>query len=86
MGCILREWPSAPTHGLTSGGNEVFSGMADVATGLRRVPARGVAQPGLSVNEWTLTLPAGTYYWSVQAIDTGLTGGVWATEQTLTVP
>ncbi len=41
---------------------------------------------GLSVNEWTLTLPGGTYYWSVQAIDTGFMGGAWATEQTVTVP
>jgi len=54
--------------------------------GWRRLPARGVAQPGASVNEWTLNLPAGTYYWSVQAVDTALAGGAWAAEETLTVP
>ena len=71
--------------GTASGGNQVFSGMAD-ATGLRRLPARGVAQPGLSTSEWTLRLPAGTYYWSVQAVDTAFAGGAWASEQTVTVP
>jgi hypothetical protein len=71
--------------GTTPGGNEVASGMAD-ATGLRRLPARGAIQPGMSTSEWTLTLPAGTYYWSVQAIDTGLMGGEWAAEETVTVP
>ncbi len=72
--------------GTTSGGNEVFSGMADVTTGWRRVTARGAAQPGLSVNEWTLTLPADTYYWSVQAVDTAFAGSAWPTEKTTTVP
>jgi len=72
--------------GTTSGGNEVFSGMADSATGLRRIPARGAIQPGASVNEWTLTLPADTFYWSVQAVDTGFMGGAWATEEMTTVP
>jgi hypothetical protein len=74
--------------GTSAGGDEVFSGMADVTTGLRRLPAIGPVQPGLSVDEWTLTLPAGTYslYWSVQAVDTGLMGGAWATEETLDVP
>ena len=61
-------------------------GGAEAPLASARLRARGVAQPGLSVNEWTLTLPAGTYYWSVQAIDTGLAGGAWATEQSETVP
>ncbi|MHC4502685.1 MAG: FG-GAP repeat domain-containing protein [Planctomycetota bacterium] len=71
--------------GTTSGGNEVLSGMAR-ADGRRKLPARGVVQPGLSVNEWTLTLPAGTYYWSVQAIDTAFAASAWPAEQTMTVP
>ena len=53
---------------------------------LKQMANCGIAQPGLSVNEWTLTLPAGTYYWSVQAIDTGFEGSAWATEQTVKVP
>ena len=72
--------------GTTAGGDEVFSSLADVATGWRRIPARGIVQPGDSLNEWTLHLPAGTYHWSVQAIDTAFAGGAWAGEQTVTVP
>jgi hypothetical protein len=71
--------------GTTSGGNQIFSGMAQM-DGRRKLPARGVVQPGLSVHEWTLNLPAGTYYWSVQAVDTALAGGAWAAEETVTVP
>ncbi len=71
--------------GTTPGGDEIFSGMASAA-GLRRIPARGIVQPGASTNEWTLTLPADTYYWSVQAIDTSYTGSSWAPEETVTVP
>jgi hypothetical protein len=71
--------------GTTSGGNQVFSGMAQ-ADGRRKLPARGVAQPGLSVTEWTLTLPADTYYWSVQAVDTAFAGSAWPAEETTTVP
>jgi len=72
--------------GSTSGGDEIFSGHADATTGKRRIPARGVVQPGASWNEWTLTLAAGTHYWSVQAIDTAFDGGAWAVEETVTVP
>jgi hypothetical protein len=47
------------------------------------MPTMGNVQHNLS---WTLTLPAGTYYWSVQAIDTGFMGGPWAEEKQVTVP
>ena len=33
----------------------------------RRIPALGNAQENLS---WTIALPPGTYFWSVQAVDT----------------
>ncbi len=56
------------------------------ADGWRKLPARGVAQPGASTNEWTLTLPAGTYYWSVQAVDSAFAGSPWALEETVGVP
>jgi uncharacterized membrane protein YeaQ/YmgE (transglycosylase-associated protein family) len=72
--------------GTTPGGNEIFSGQADSATGKRRIPARGIIQPGASWNEWTLTLPAGTYYWSVQAVDAAFEGGAWTAEETVAVP
>ena len=36
---------------------------------------------------WTLKgLASGTYYWSVQAVDTAFCGGPWAPEQQVTVP
>ena len=68
--------------GTTSGGDEVFSGMAD-GSGWRRIPALGNAQENLS---WTLALPAGTYFWSVQATDTAFAGSPWAPEETVVVP
>jgi len=35
---------------------------------------------------WNLTLPAsGTYYWSVQAVDTALAGGAWGVESSFSV-
>ncbi len=59
-------------------------GMADPATGYRRIPALGNAQKRLF---WILKgLPSGTYYWSVQAIDTAFCGSAWAPEETLIIP
>jgi hypothetical protein len=72
--------------GTTSGGGDVLAGMADAATGLRRIPACGIAQPGASVCEWSLHLPIGTYFWSVQAIDTAFSGSPWSAEDTFVVP
>ncbi|MDI7276155.1 MAG: FG-GAP-like repeat-containing protein, partial [Anaerolineae bacterium] len=63
--------------GRTPGGVDVLSPMADVASGRRRLPRLGNANHGLTA---TLTLPAGTYYWSVQAIDTAFVGGPFAAE------
>jgi len=60
--------------------------MANATTGFRRIPARGIVQAGASTSEWTLNVPAGTYYWSVQAIDTAFAGGAWAVDETVTVP
>jgi PKD repeat protein len=53
------------------------------ATGFRRVSTAG--------NAWTDTtllmknLPAGTYFWSVQAVDQGLKGGLWSAFDSLNV-
>jgi regulation of enolase protein 1 (concanavalin A-like superfamily) len=83
--------PETPSPGLSynlrvgtsPGAFDVVSPMADTVTGLRRVAARGTIQ-GTS---WTLKgVPPGAYYWSVQAIDTALAGGAWATEQMVGIP
>ncbi|MHC5054352.1 MAG: FG-GAP-like repeat-containing protein [Planctomycetota bacterium] len=71
--------------GTSSGANDVRPGTAD-ASGRRLVFARGQIQPGLSMNSHTLHLPAGTYYWSVQAVDTCFAGGPWSAEGTVNVP
>ena len=69
---------------------EVMPGMADPVTGRRLIPAMGNVQHAGPVTApkrtWTLHLPAGTYYWSVQAIDTAFAGGAWAPEQSVTAP
>ena len=70
--------------GSTPGGCDVYSGMADGTTGLRRLPAIGNAQRKLT---WTLanviSMPA--YYCSVQAIDTAFEGSAWSVESAITV-
>ncbi|HOC57030.1 MAG TPA: immunoglobulin domain-containing protein [Verrucomicrobiota bacterium] len=56
---------------------------ADLATGWRRLPALGNAGERLF---YTITnLSAGTYYWSVQAIDHAFAGSVFAAEQSFTI-
>lgn len=69
--------------GTTPGGFDVVSPQADPLTGRRRLPAMGNARPtnrGLLIN-----LPAGTYYWSAQAIDTTFAGSPFAPEATFTI-
>jgi PKD repeat protein len=67
--------------GTTPGGVDIVSPMSDVVTGYRRIPKMGNCQMNLG---WRLdTLPEGTYYWSVQAIDQSFMGGAWAEEQVL---
>jgi hypothetical protein len=59
----------------------VIGGATD---GERLVPAMGNVQHNTS---WTVkSLAAGTYYWSVQAVDTAFAGSTWAAEETVTVP
>ncbi|MCC6650413.1 MAG: VCBS repeat-containing protein, partial [Candidatus Eisenbacteria bacterium] len=55
----------------------VFAPAASLGSGFRRVAARGNAQQRRS---WTLTLPTGTYYWSVQALDGSMKGSVFSGE------
>ncbi|MBN2129687.1 MAG: VCBS repeat-containing protein [Sedimentisphaerales bacterium] len=69
--------------GTTPGGQDVFCGMANLSSGWRRIPATGNAQKRLS---WTLKDLCGTFYWSVQAVDTAFAGSAWAAETSIVVP
>jgi predicted nucleotidyltransferase len=66
--------------GTTPGGNQISSVMAS-SSGFRRVARQGNAQQ----SGWKLHLPAGNYYWSVQAIDAAFAGSPFAAEKTFTV-
>jgi len=72
--------------GTSPGGVDVVSPMSDPITGFRRLPAPGNC--GLRLNCKVTRLVAGTYYWSVQAIDHAFMGSAFASEQsfTLTAP
>jgi predicted nucleotidyltransferase len=59
------------------------SPMASLPDGYRRIVQNGKIQK----NTWPIkNLPAGTYYWSVQAIDNSFAGSAFASEGTFTVP
>jgi hypothetical protein len=58
--------------GTTPGGSQIMSPMAGSADGRRRLPQLGNAQHGSPW--WIRNLPAGIYYWSVQAIDGAYVG------------
>jgi hypothetical protein len=68
--------------GRTPGGIEIKSPQSDLATGFRRVPQAVDA----FTNQWPINgLAPGTYYWSVQAVDTAFAGSPFSTESTFTV-
>lgn len=65
--------------GTTPGGSEIMSAMSDPITGKLLTPTMGNVQLNHS---WFLNgLEAGTYYWSVQAIDGAFAGSTFANEQ-----
>ncbi len=65
----------------------VIDGMADPATGWRRIPALGPVRPDVSSCSWTLKdLAPGDYEFRVQAIDSGFAGGPWSAAEAFTVP
>ncbi len=66
--------------GTTPGGSEVSSPMA-ADSGYRRLPAMGNLQLGTTAALGSL--PPGTYYWSVQAIDSAFAGSVFAPERSV---
>ncbi|MCX7722708.1 MAG: FG-GAP-like repeat-containing protein, partial [Verrucomicrobiae bacterium] len=69
--------------GTTPGGAQIISPCSDPTNGYRRVPQRGNAG---QTNTWQVfNLTNGTYFWSVQAIDTALAGSPFAPESTFKV-
>ncbi|MEI7733652.1 MAG: hypothetical protein WCO56_29070, partial [Verrucomicrobiota bacterium] len=65
--------------GTGPGKDDVFSGLANTASGFRKVAALGNVNQNTNWNIAGL-LPGTNYYWSVQAIDSALAGGAWAAE------
>ena len=69
--------------GSAPGGSDIMAPLADAASGWRSVSQWGNAQ-----NCWQAELTnlfAGTYYWSVQAIDTAFAGSTFAGEASFTL-
>jgi hypothetical protein len=68
--------------GRQPGGIDIVAPVSHPITGVRRLP-----QPGAIVGtEWRLQVnEPGTYYWSVQAINSGWQGSAWAPEQMVIV-
>jgi hypothetical protein len=64
-------------------GEEMLCGMANLSVGTRRIPATGNAQTRLS---WPVKGLCGTFYWSVQAVDTAFAGSPWPQAQAITTP
>jgi hypothetical protein len=68
--------------GTTPGGADIVNPMSNLVTGQRTISSFGLIQ-GTSYTLTGLT-PNKAYFWSVQAIDGGLQGGAFATEQSFT--
>jgi hypothetical protein len=67
--------------GTTPGGSELISAVADPLTGKRRLT--GFGNIG-HAPRYRLSLPEGTYYWSVQAVDAGFAASLFAPESVFT--
>lgn len=79
----LMGWTYNIRVGTTPHGTDVVTPLAHPVTGQRLLAGRGNVQQNTT---WTLTdLPAGTYYWSVQAVDHGYQGSIFAEEGSFTV-
>ena len=63
--------------GTTPGGEEIMSPNAN-ADGTRKTGDKGNAEHNL---KWRLSLPDGTYYWSVQAVDASYAGSKFSDER-----
>jgi hypothetical protein len=95
-GSVTLSWSPAsdlqtPSSGLmynvrvstTPNGLDTLSPMSALDTGWRRLPQMGNA--GHRTSKTVRALGLGTYYWSVQAIDTALAGSAFAPEGSFTV-
>ena len=91
---LLSWWPATDAQqsgglsynvrmGTTPGGINRISPKSDPATGWRRVPELGNAF--LRTNYLLTNLSAGTYYWSVQAVDHAYAGSAFAAESSFTI-
>ena len=69
--------------GTTPGGSQIVSPLS-LANGTRLVPKDG--NVGERTSYGITGLAGGTYYWSVQAVDSGFAGSPFASEGTFTVP
>ena len=63
--------------GTTPGGDDIMSPNAN-ADGTRKTGDKGNAEHNL---KWRLSLPDGTYYWSVQAVDASYAGSAFSEEK-----
>ncbi len=69
--------------GTTPGAVNRKSPMSNITTGYRKIVQKG----NILSNTYTIKrLPAGTYYWSVQAIDNQFSGSAFATSASFIVP
>lgn len=67
--------------GTTPGGEEIMSSSANT-NGVRKVSTKGNAEHNI---KWKVSLPAGQYYWSVQAIDAAYSGSEFTEPQKFTL-
>ncbi|MFT5250338.1 MAG: hypothetical protein ACI93P_002073, partial [bacterium] len=67
--------------GTTAGGTELSNTESDLATGERLISKA----PPIYNNFYDMQLDPGNYYWSVQAVDPGLKGGVFSEENAFTL-
>ena len=69
--------------GTAPGSVDIVSPMSDVANGYRRITRTGNCDT--RQNFRLRDLPDGTYYWSVQSIDNGWRGSMFAAERSFTI-
>ena len=74
LGYVLR-------LGITPGGTELSNTESDLVTGERLISKA----PPIYNNFYDMQLDPGNYYWSVQAVDPGLKGGIFSEEDAFTL-
>jgi hypothetical protein len=67
--------------GTTPGGTELSNTESNLSTGARLI----TKQAPIYTNFYAMQLDPGKYYWSVQAVDTGLNGGAFSVEDSFTL-